>query len=134
MKFALVIADHVTVQFVALFLIVHCLLVGFAVAQFPLNVAVTVLYVIAYHVLFHVTVIFQPTDTVPLVALAVVAQPLFVKFALVIVAHVTVQLVACVHVLYTAAIVQLLLVGDTLVAPFLLNVTVYVFAAIWLCA
>ena len=44
---SLLIADHVTVQLVALFLIVQFLLVGLAVAQFPLNVAVTVLSVIA---------------------------------------------------------------------------------------
>ena len=62
-------------------------------------------------------VIVPHTATVPVVALAVVAQPLFVKFVLDIFAHVTVQLVSVFH------IVHVLLVGFA-VAQFPLNVTV----------
>ena len=134
LKFALLIVDHVTVQLVALFLIVHCLLVGLAVAQFPLNVAVTVLSVIAYHVAFHVTVIVHHTATVHVVALLLLDRHLIAKLALVMLGAFIVQLVACVHVLYTAAIVHPLVVYHTLVAQFASNVNVYVFDPIVLCA
>ena len=133
--YQITVADHgatiaglVTGQLVAVFLIVHHVVI-FAVPPhivfpFATKVILNVLSVIAYLVAFAVKVIFHHTDTDHVVAVLVVAHHLILKFALVILGAFTVQLVA------VFLIVHPLVVYHTLVAPFALNVPVTVLSVI----
>ena len=129
-----VIVDDTTLQLVALFHIVHQVLVAHILDTHThdLNVAVTVLYVIALYVASAVNVIVHHTATVHVVALASVLHHLFVNPSLIILGAVTVQLGVLLLQLYVYH-VQLKLVLHMLDAPFLLNVAVY-FTALWVIA